>query len=43
MDAMAQALRHALKDSLESLERIPLDKLLDLRYERLMGFGQYKR
>ena len=42
VDAMAANLKHALLESLESMESIPVDKLLDTRYDRLLSFGQYK-
>ena len=40
-DVMAERLKAALVDSLENLERVSTDKLLDMRYERLMGYGKY--
>ena len=40
-DATAAAVRAALLESLERLETIPIDKLLDQRYERLMKYGNY--
>jgi acetyl-CoA carboxylase carboxyl transferase subunit alpha len=40
-DVMAERLKAALVDSLENLERVATDKLLDMRYERLTGFGNY--
>lgn len=41
IDATARNLKQALVDSLENIEKIGLDKLLDLRYQRLMSFGEY--
>ncbi len=41
VDATAGQVKRALLDSLERLEAIPLDKLLDQRYERLMQYGNY--
>ncbi len=40
-DAAAAAVKTALLESLERLETIPIDKLLDQRYERLMKYGNY--
>ncbi len=42
VDAMAQTLRHALNEGLERLGALPVDKLLDARYRRLMAYGVYK-
>ncbi len=41
VDATAAAVKTALIESLERLETIPIDKLLDQRYERLMKYGNY--
>lgn len=41
IDATAQNMKAALNDTLEHLQSIPADKLLDLRYERLMQYGNY--
>ncbi|MDH5181822.1 MAG: acetyl-CoA carboxylase carboxyltransferase subunit alpha [Gammaproteobacteria bacterium] len=41
VDATAQNIKAALKETLEHLITIPADKLLDLRYERLMQYGNY--
>jgi len=41
MESMAESLKQALKDNLEVLDAIPLDKLLDQRYQRLMQFGNF--
>jgi acetyl-CoA carboxylase carboxyl transferase subunit alpha len=42
VEAVTQSLKHNLRESLESLERIPSEKLLELRYQRLMQFGEFK-
>ena len=41
VDATAQSIKAALTDTLVHLQEIPSDKLLDLRYERLMHYGNY--
>jgi acetyl-CoA carboxylase carboxyl transferase subunit alpha len=41
VDAIAEAVKQALLNSLEHLETIPIDKLLDQRYERMMSYGNY--
>ncbi len=41
IDATAQNIKSALIDTLAHLQEIPADKLLDLRYERLMQYGNY--
>jgi len=41
IDATARNLKQALIDSLENIEKIGLDKLLDLRYQRLLSFGEF--
>ena len=41
VDSTAANIKAALKDTLEHLQEIPIDKLLDLRYERLMQYGNY--
>jgi len=43
MDTMAHNLKSALSETLEQLERIPLDKLLEERYQRLMSYGDFSR
>ncbi|HHC71392.1 MAG TPA: acetyl-CoA carboxylase carboxyl transferase subunit alpha [Thiotrichales bacterium] len=43
VDAIAQSLKFALKEALERLDSVPPDKLLDSRYQRLMGFGIYNQ
>ncbi len=42
VDTMADRIRIALVESLDLLADIPIDKLLEQRYERLMGFGNYE-
>ena len=41
VESMADRLKQALKDNLEVLDAIPLDKLLDQRYQRLMQYGNF--
>ncbi len=41
-DQIANSLKQNLIESLESLESVSLDKLLDQRYQKLMAFGQYR-
>ena len=41
VEATARNIKQALVDSLENIEKISLDKLLDLRYQRLTSFGEY--
>ena len=43
LDTMAHNLKTALSETLEQLERIPLDKLLEERYQRLMSYGDFSR
>jgi acetyl-CoA carboxylase carboxyl transferase subunit alpha len=43
MDTMANNLKGALNETLEQLERVPLDKLLEERYQRLMSYGDFSR
>jgi acetyl-CoA carboxylase carboxyl transferase subunit alpha len=40
-EGMAGRLKQALLDSLDVLDAIPLDKLLDQRYQRLMQYGNF--
>ena len=40
-EVIADKVKTALVDSINTLEKVPLDKLLDQRYERLMGLGNY--
>lgn len=41
LEVAARNIRNALVDSLDSLEKMSLDKLLDVRYQRLMSYGKY--
>jgi acetyl-CoA carboxylase carboxyl transferase subunit alpha len=41
-DQIADSLKQSLTESLEALESITIDKLLDQRYQKLMAFGQYR-
>jgi len=41
-DQIALALKQNLVESLEALESITIDKLLEQRYQKLMAFGQYR-
>jgi acetyl-CoA carboxylase carboxyl transferase subunit alpha len=41
LDAMAENMRHALKERLDHLVQLPLDQLLNERYQRLMQYGQF--
>ncbi|MCW8935833.1 MAG: acetyl-CoA carboxylase carboxyltransferase subunit alpha [Gammaproteobacteria bacterium] len=41
IDTTARNIRQALKESLENLNQMGTDKLLDTRYQRLMSYGQY--
>jgi acetyl-CoA carboxylase carboxyl transferase subunit alpha len=42
MDKMSETLKQALTNTLSELEKIPLSDLLDIRYKRLMSYGQFK-
>ncbi|MDH5435784.1 MAG: acetyl-CoA carboxylase carboxyltransferase subunit alpha [Gammaproteobacteria bacterium] len=42
VDAVAKNIKHALVESLENLESISIDKVLDTRYDRLLDFGEFK-
>ncbi|UJS23284.1 acetyl-CoA carboxylase carboxyltransferase subunit alpha [Thiothrix winogradskyi] len=42
MEAAAQHIGEALDANLRNLKAMPLDKLLDKRYQRIMGFGQFE-
>lgn len=41
-DALMQTLRRTLKEHLAKLQVKPIDKLLAMRYERLMSYGKFK-
>ncbi len=42
VEAAAANVRQSLLEGLELLRKIPLDELLERRYRRLMGFGNYQ-
>ncbi|MCK4743585.1 MAG: acetyl-CoA carboxylase carboxyl transferase subunit alpha [Sulfuriflexus sp.] len=39
---MARTLKHSLVESLDGIARMPIDRLLEQRYERLSSFGNYQ-
>ena len=39
IDAMAQRLKNTLKDNLNQLKTLPIERLLELRYARLQAAG----
>ena len=41
-DQVADSLKQNLVESLEALESMTIDKLLDKRYQKLMAFGKYR-
>ena len=41
-DAMMQNLRKALQESWRQLKEVPLDRLLESRFEKLIGYGKFK-
>ena len=41
-DQIAGSLKQSLIESLDALESITIDRLLDQRYQKLMAFGQYR-
>lgn len=41
-DVMMQSMKKALQDSWRQLREQPIDKLAESRFERLMGYGQFK-
>ena len=41
VDATASNIKQSLLDSLENLDQMGLDKLLETRYQRLMSYGRY--
>lgn len=41
-DQVADSLKQNLIESLETLESVAIDKLLDQRYQKLMAFGQFE-
>ena len=42
IEAMASSLKQALLEHLKHVDRQPLDQLLAARYQKLMGFGEFK-
>ena len=40
--AMAEVIRNALLKSIDELDGLPIEELLELRQQRLAGFGQFK-
>jgi acetyl-CoA carboxylase carboxyl transferase subunit alpha len=41
-EAMMQSLRKALQDSWRQIKDVPLDKLLETRFGKLIGYGKFK-
>ena len=41
-DQIADSLKQYLLGTLESLESVGIDKLLEQRYQKLMAFGEYR-
>jgi len=41
VELTARNIKQALVDSLENLDKMGMDKLLDTRYQRLMGYGKF--
>jgi acetyl-CoA carboxylase carboxyl transferase subunit alpha len=41
-DQIASSLKQNLIESLDALESITIDRLLEQRYQKLMDFGQYR-
>ncbi len=41
-DATMQAVKKALQDSWRQLKEVPLDKLLETRFAKLIGYGKFK-
>ncbi|MCP4878199.1 MAG: acetyl-CoA carboxylase carboxyltransferase subunit alpha [Gammaproteobacteria bacterium] len=41
-DQVASSLKQNLLETLDALEAVTIDKLLDQRYQKLMAFGQYR-
>ncbi len=39
IDAMADALRLKLTEQVDRLSQVPIDELLETRYQRLMSYG----
>lgn len=41
LDVMSERLKACLVDQLDQLNRLPLDQLVEARYQRLMSYGEY--
>jgi acetyl-CoA carboxylase carboxyl transferase subunit alpha len=41
-DQIASSLKQNLMETLDTLESVSIDKLLEQRYQKLMEFGKYK-
>ena len=41
-DAMMQSLKKALQESWRQMKELPLDRLLESRFEKLIGYGKFK-
>jgi acetyl-CoA carboxylase carboxyl transferase subunit alpha len=41
-DQIAESLKLNLLETLDSLESVSIDKLLEQRYQKLMDFGEYR-
>ncbi|HLA75256.1 MAG TPA: acetyl-CoA carboxylase carboxyltransferase subunit alpha [Gammaproteobacteria bacterium] len=41
IDTMAERMKESIEETLSYLNRLPMDKLLELRYERIMRFGSF--
>ena len=39
---MEERVKEILKEALQALDDVPMDKLLEQRYSRLMSFGNYE-
>jgi acetyl-CoA carboxylase carboxyl transferase subunit alpha len=42
MDAMAKTLKSVLITALDNLNSVPLERLLERRYDRLMHYGEFE-
>ncbi|MDH4133601.1 MAG: acetyl-CoA carboxylase carboxyl transferase subunit alpha, partial [Gammaproteobacteria bacterium] len=42
LDAMAASLKQSLIETLDAFETVPVDKLLEARYRRLMQYGKFE-
>lgn len=43
MDGVAASVKQSLLEGLDKLQKIPVDELLERRYQRLMDFGNYQQ